>query len=126
MVARRPPPRAGASPRAPAATSRPSPSTAQWAGTVRGRRGRQALGNAIIWMDARGAPFVRRAAGGPVRVAGYGPLRLLRWLRRTGGAPALSGRDPFGHILFLAHERPQVYADAALLPRADGLARACG
>ncbi|MFL5903208.1 MAG: FGGY-family carbohydrate kinase, partial [Solirubrobacteraceae bacterium] len=47
--------------------------------------------------------------------AGYGPLRLARWLRRTGGAPALSGRDPFGHILFLRHVRPEVYADAALL-----------
>ena len=44
-----------------------------------------------------------------------GPLRLARWLRRTGGAPALSGRDPFGHILYLRHEHPQVYADAALL-----------
>jgi len=28
---------------------------------------------------------------------------------------ALSGRDPFGHILYLRHEHPQVYADAALL-----------
>jgi xylulokinase len=89
--------------------------TAQWAGTVPVGADGQALSDALIWMDARGAPFVRRAAGGPVRVAGYGPLRLLRWLRRTGGAPALSGRDPFGHILYLRHERPQVYADAALL-----------
>jgi xylulokinase len=89
--------------------------TAQWAGTVPVGGDGEAVGDALIWMDARGAPFVRRAAGGPVRVAGYGPLRLARWLRRTGGAPALSGRDPFGHILYLRHERPQVYADAALL-----------
>jgi xylulokinase len=89
--------------------------TAQWAGTVAVDAGGEQLCDALIWMDARGAPFVRRAVGGPVRVAGYGPLHLARWLRRTGGAPALSGRDPFGHILFLKHEHPQVYADAALL-----------
>jgi xylulokinase len=89
--------------------------TAQWAGTVPVGADGEALCDALIWMDARGAPFVRRAAGGAVRVAGYGPLRLARWLRRTGGAPALSGRDPFGHILYLRHVRPEVYADAALL-----------
>jgi xylulokinase len=89
--------------------------TAQWAGTVPVGADGEPLSDALIWMDARGAPFVRRAAGGRVRVAGYGPLNLVRWLRRTGGAPALSGRDPFGHILYLKHEHPQVYADAALL-----------
>jgi xylulokinase len=89
--------------------------TAQWAGTVPVGADGETLCDALIWMDARGAPFVRRAAGGPLRVAGYGPLRLARWLRRTGGAPALSGRDPFGHILYLRHERPGVYEDAALL-----------
>ena len=89
--------------------------TAQWAGTVPVDKAGEALSDAIIWMDARGAPHVRRAVGGAVRVAGYGPLRLLRWMRRTGGAPALSGRDAFGHILFLKHERPETYADADLL-----------
>ena len=96
--------------------------TAQWAGTVPVGADGEALSDALIWMDARGAPFVRRAAGGPIRVAGYGPLRLARWLRRTGGAPALSGRDPFGHILWLRHERPEVYdAAAVLLEPADWL-----
>jgi xylulokinase len=96
--------------------------TAQWAGTVPVGADGEALSDALIWMDARGAPFVRRAAGGPIRVAGYGPLRLARWLRRTGGAPALSGRDPFGHILWLRHQRPEVYdAAAVLLEPADWL-----
>jgi len=49
--------------------------TAQWAGTVPVGADGEALSDALIWMDARGAPFVRRAAGGPIRVAGYGPLR---------------------------------------------------
>jgi xylulokinase len=89
--------------------------TAQWAGTVPVGADGEALCDALIWMDARGAPYVRRAAGRAVRVAGYGPVRLARWLRRTGGAPALSGRDPFGHILYLRHARPEIYAGAALL-----------
>ncbi len=52
---------------------------------------------ALTWLDARGAPHARRLAGGPV--AGYAPLKVARWLRLTGGAPSLSGRDPLGHIL---------------------------
>jgi xylulokinase len=89
--------------------------TAQWAGSVPIDAGGEPLCDALIWMDARGAPYVRRAVGGAIRVAGYGPLRLARWLRRTGGAPALSGRDPFGHLLYLRHKRAQVYADADLV-----------
>jgi xylulokinase len=49
--------------------------TAQWAGTVPVGADGETLCDALIWMDARGAPFVRRAAGGPLRVAGYGPTR---------------------------------------------------
>jgi xylulokinase len=69
-------------------------------------------------MDARGAPYVRRLAHGRVAVAGYDPWKLLRWVRRTGGAPSLSGRDPFGHIHWLRAERPDVFhaADRFLEP----------
>jgi xylulokinase len=37
----------------------------------------------------------------------------VRWVRRTGGAPSLSGRDPLGHILWLRAARPDLYAAAA-------------
>jgi len=37
-------------------------------------------------------------------------LKLARWLRLTGGLPSLSGKDPAGHMLFIKHERPDVYA----------------
>ena len=42
--------------------------------------------NAIIWMDSRGAPYVREVTGGPIEVMGYAPLKALRWIRLTGGA----------------------------------------
>ena len=80
-------------------------------------------GPALIWMDARGAR--RTPAGSPAAacgVAGYDPRKLARWIRRTGGAPSLSGRDPLGHILWLRAERPDVYrAAAAFLEPVDWL-----
>ncbi|HEY1277033.1 MAG TPA: FGGY-family carbohydrate kinase [Thermoleophilaceae bacterium] len=94
--------------------------TGQWAGTVAVDAAGDPLCPAIIWLDSRGAPAVRRVAGGPV--AGYSPLRALRWLRLTGGAPSLSARDALGHILYLKSERPDVYrATAAFLEPVDWL-----
>lgn len=87
--------------------------TAQWSGTVAVDAAGAPLMNALIWMDSRGAPYIRRAAGGPVRVQGYGPRKLLRWIRLTGGAPGRAGKDPIAHILWLRHERPGVYGRAA-------------
>src|SRR5690349_5394886 len=86
--------------------------TAQWAGTVAVDADGEPLAPAIIWMDARGAAHARRLAGARLRVAGYDPRKLARWVRRTGGAPTLSGRDSLGHILWLRAERPAVYAAA--------------
>jgi xylulokinase len=84
--------------------------TGQRAGTVAVGADGEVLGDAITWLDSRGAEQSRRAAGGGPRVAGYGAAKLWRWIRLTGGAPSLSGRDPLGHILWLADERPEIYA----------------
>ena len=94
--------------------------TTQWAVTVPVDERGEPLSRAISWMDSRGAPHVRRVAGGPL--AGYAPLKLRRWISLTGGAPVLSGNDGLGHALFLKHERPDVYAAAhRLLEPADYL-----
>jgi xylulokinase len=82
--------------------------TGQWAGTVAVGEDGEPLHPALTWLDARGAPHARKLAGGPA--AGYAPLKVVRWLRQTGGAPSLSGRDPLGHILWLRAERPDLYA----------------
>jgi xylulokinase len=84
----------------------------QWGGTVAVARGGRPLAPALIWMDSRGAPHVRRAVAGSVGFRGYGLRKLLRWVRLTGGVPARSGKDPVGHILFLRAERPEVYRAA--------------
>ena len=82
--------------------------TSQWSGTVPIDRDGTPLHDAIIWMDSRGAAETRRVVGGALRVQGYEPRKLRMWIRRTGGAPALSGKDSISHILWLQRERPDV------------------
>ena len=67
------------------------------------------LMNAILWMDSRGAGHLREITRGPVEVGGYHALKLLRWIRLTGGAPSITGKDPASHMLFIKHEFPEVY-----------------
>ena len=81
----------------------------QWAGTVAVDRDGRPLMNALTWMDMRGAKYVAEMAGGPIKIEGYDPFKLLRWIRLTGGAPGLSGKDPVGHILLIRNEYPAVY-----------------
>ncbi|MEM7155398.1 MAG: FGGY-family carbohydrate kinase [Myxococcota bacterium] len=89
--------------------------TSQWAGTVPVDAEGNALGRSIIWMDSRGAKYIDEVVGGLVKVEGYAANKLWTWIRRTGGAPSLVGKEPLSHILFLRHERPDQYRDAAKL-----------
>ncbi|GMQ94162.1 MAG: FGGY-family carbohydrate kinase [Acidimicrobiia bacterium] len=87
--------------------------TSQWSGTVAVDGNGEPIGNAIIWMDSRGAPYLHDLTGsGPVRFEGFGPLRVRRWISTTGGAPSGSGKDPIAHILYLRNEQPDVYRRA--------------
>jgi xylulokinase len=70
---------------------------------------------ALTWMDARGAPHVRRLMGGRAAIGGYGVGKALRWMRITGGAPTLSGKDDLAHALFWKHDRPATYRQARWL-----------
>jgi xylulokinase len=86
--------------------------TAQWAGTVAVDEQGTPLHPAIIWMDTRGARYVPQFAGGWPSVAGYGAVRLARWIRKTGGVPSLAGKEPLAHIAYLRHHAPEVLARA--------------
>jgi len=88
--------------------------TSQWSGTVAVDVAGEPIGNAIIWMDSRGAAYLDELRGsGPVRFEGFGPLRVRRWVSVTGGGPSGSGKDPIAHILYLRHDQPDVYRAAA-------------
>jgi xylulokinase len=106
--------------------------TAQWSGTVPVDGDGRAIGPAIIWLDSRGANAVKRVVRGALNVQGYSASKAAKWVRRSGGIPSLSGKDPVGHIHFLREERPEVYRAAAVFLepvdylnlRLTGLARA--
>ena len=94
--------------------------SSQWAGTVAVDAAGTPLRPALIWMDSRGEAEVRRIAGGFPSVDGFGVFKVLSWLRKTGGAPGLSGKDPVGHIAWLKrHERATYDAAACFLEPKD-------
>jgi len=46
---------------------------------------------------------------GLLKIEGYDIFKLMTWIRLTGGAPPLSGKDPAGHIPFIRHAFPEIY-----------------
>jgi xylulokinase len=84
--------------------------TSHWSGTVAVGADGKPLMNALIWMDSRGARYIRQVTGGPVRLAGYDVRKLWRFVSRAGGLPGHSGKDPTAHIHWIRRERPDVYA----------------
>ncbi|HSD84122.1 MAG TPA: FGGY family carbohydrate kinase, partial [Anaerolineae bacterium] len=82
----------------------------QGEGTVPVDRAGNALMNCILWMDMRGAPYLQRRARGAINVAGVDVVKLLRWIRLTGGMPSLTGKDPAAHMLLVREKFPDVYA----------------
>jgi xylulokinase len=91
--------------------------SSQWGGLVPvGTEGNH-LHNALIWMDSRGAEYSRALTGGGAQVpgSGYNARALHQWLRKTGGAPTRTGKDPVGQAQWLRHERPDVYAASTYL-----------
>lgn len=83
--------------------------TGQWSGTVPVDEEGNALHNAIIWMDSRGAPSIHRIFEGSLKIQGYALRKLLRWIQLTGGVPGNAGKDPIAHILYLKHNRSEIY-----------------
>lgn len=88
--------------------------TGQWGSTIPVDEHGGTAGDCILWMDGRGEPYSAKVVGGRVQVGGYAPLKALRWIRKSGGAPSPLGADPTGHILYLRNEEPDVYARTAV------------
>lgn len=88
--------------------------TSHWAGLVAVDAQGTPLRPAILWMDSRGARYMPKLCGGPIRVEGYGVHKLARWIHRTGGAPSLAGKEPVAHLALLRHEFPEIHRTAAM------------
>jgi xylulokinase len=83
--------------------------TSQWSGTVSVDEAGRHLMNAIIWMDCRGSEEVQDILRGLIKIDGYPLMKMMTWLKLTGGAPAQSGKDPICHILWLKKNHPELY-----------------
>jgi xylulokinase len=83
--------------------------TSQWSGTVPVDKNGKHLMNAINWMDSRGAGQVKKITDGLIKIEGYGLSKAYHWLKRTGGIPTASGKDPIAHILFIEETMPEIY-----------------
>ncbi|MCW5907369.1 MAG: FGGY-family carbohydrate kinase [Chitinophagales bacterium] len=83
--------------------------TAQWSGTVCVDKNGNELMNSIIWMDTRGAEYVKQLTHGPIRVEGYGVGKIMKWIRLTGGGPTKSGKDSIAHILYIKNKLRETY-----------------
>lgn len=86
--------------------------TGQWSGTVAVDKDGNALSNAIIWMDSRGEPYLRKIMDGVFKVEGYAIGKLLKWIQSTGGVPGYAGKDPIAHILYFKYVHPEIYERA--------------
>ncbi len=84
----------------------------QGEGTVPVDRAGKALSNAILWMDMRGAPHLKKQLGGLLNIDGADVFKVLQFIRLTGGMPSMTGKDPAGHMLFLRDTRPDLYERA--------------
>src|SRR4030042_4549258 len=82
----------------------------QMSGTIPIDKEGNILHNCITWLDTRGADVIKKLVGGLLKLSGMGITNILRWTKRTGGAPGLSGKDIIGHILWLKKTHPEIYA----------------
>ncbi len=88
--------------------------TSQWSGTVAVDKHGKHLHPAIIWMDSRGAAQIDKITDGLIKVEGYALNKIIHWLRKTGGVPTKSGKDPIAHILYLKEHFPKIYEQTHL------------
>ena len=99
---------------------------AQMCGVVPVDAGGAALSPCLIWLDTRSAGLARKVWGGSISLAGYAPVNLYRWMRITGGAPNLSGKDPTSKMLWLREHAPQAWQRVhKLLDVKDYIVRRC-
>jgi len=83
--------------------------TSMWSVTLPVDEHGEPLMNVLSWMDCRGAPYNREIVKGFPNIQGYKLSTLLKYLKIVGFPPGLKGSDAMAHILFIKHERPDIY-----------------
>lgn len=72
----------------------------------------KAMMNSLTWLDSRGAECVRKEMRGLININGYSITKALRWISASGGAPALSGKDDMGHMLYVREQFPDIFKES--------------
>ena len=67
------------------------------------------LMNCINWLDTRAADITRKFTKGFPKISGFGLKNLLMFIKITGGAPGVNGKDPISHILWIKENKPDIY-----------------
>ena len=84
--------------------------SAQMAGLIPLDKEGTPLMNCLTWLDTRAADYAKKIIGsGIIKVSGYNVVPLLQFLRITGGAPGIAGKDAISKILWLKEEKPDIY-----------------
>lgn len=64
----------------------------------------------ILWMDMRGQPDLLNEFKGTININGMSALKVLSWIRVTGGMPSATGKDPAAHMLYIRNHFPELYS----------------
>ncbi len=67
------------------------------------------LMNSLVWLDYRGAPYIKKLMGGFPEFDGYNIPNVLKWTHKTGGGPQLSGKDDIAHVLVIKNNFSEIY-----------------
>jgi xylulokinase len=81
----------------------------QGEGTIPVDRDGKALMNCVMWMDMRGAPYLKKKFRGLINVSGADAFKVFNWIRLTGGMPSMTGKDPAAHMLLIRNCFPDIY-----------------
>jgi len=63
----------------------------------------------ISWLDTRASSVTKKFTRGLIKIAGFGLRKLLMFIKVTGGAPGVNGKDPISHILWIKEHEPDIY-----------------
>ena len=83
--------------------------TSQWSVTLPVDENGKPLMNVMSWMDGRGAPYNHEIVKGFPNIQGYKLSTMIKYINLVGFPPSLKGIDALGHMLFIKHERPEIY-----------------
>ena len=83
--------------------------TSMWSVTLPVNEQGKPLMNVMSWMDGRGGRYNCEVVKGFPNIQGYKLGTMLKYLDLVGFPPTLKGVDALGHMLFIKHERPEIY-----------------